>query len=122
MKIISSKSHAILDYATVVFLLLSPTLFQMEGSLCTATYLVGAVHLVLTVLTNFEYGLIKVIPFRIHGLIEVIMALGLAALAFWFFDNGNEFGFYFYMALSIVIMIVFILTDFKGLLTKRKVM
>ena len=120
MKIISSKAHGILDYATAVFLLLSPTLFKMEGELTTITYLLGVVHFTLTILTNFEVGLIKVIPFRIHGLIEVVVALGLAALAFWFYNNTNEFGFYFYMALAVIIMIVFILTDFKTAASKRE--
>ena len=119
MKIISSKTHGILDYATSAFLLASPTLFKMEGDLCTITYILGAIHLGLTVLTDFEVGLIKVIPFRIHGLIELVVSLVLAGLAFWFYNNANEFGFYFYMALAIVIMIVFILTDFKTSPAKR---
>ncbi len=113
MKIISSKMHGILDYATSAFLLLSPTLFKMEGNLCTITYALGVVHLCLTILTDYEVGLIKVIPFRIHGLIEVAVSLGLAVLAFWFYNNANEFGFYFFMALAVIIMIVFILTDFR---------
>lgn len=113
MKIISSRVHGILDYATVIFLLASPTIFKMEGNLCTITYALGVVHFCLTILTDFEVGLIKVIPFRIHGLIEVAVALGSAALGFWFYNNGSATGFYFYMALAVVIMIVFILTDFK---------
>ena len=119
MKIISSKAHGILDYATAIFLLAAPTLFKMEGDLCTFTYILGGVHLGLTALTDFEPGLIKIIPFRIHGLIEVIVSLALAGVAFWFSNNGNDFGFYFYIVLAIVIMIVFILTDFKTTPQKR---
>ncbi len=114
MKIISSKTHGILDYLTVVFLLASPAIFNMESPLSTITYSLGIVHLCLTVLTNFEAGVIKVIPFRIHGLIEIVVALGLAVLAFWFYENVNTFGFYYYMTLAIVILLVFILTDFKS--------
>lgn len=106
--------HGIIDYLLIVFLFASPTLFNMEGLLCTITYSLAAIHLLMTVLTNFELGLIKVIPFRIHGLIEIIVSLVLAALSFWFYKNGNELGFYFYMVLAIAIMIVFILTDFKS--------
>jgi len=113
MKIISSKVHGILDYATSAFLLLSPTLFKMDGSLCTITYILGVVHFCLTALTIFGVGIIKIIPFRIHGLIEVVVAIGLAALAFWFYHNDNTLGFYFYMALAVTIMLVFVLTDFK---------
>lgn len=114
MKIISSKTHGILDYATVIFLLASPTLFKMEAPLSTITYALGVVHLTMTVLTNFEAGIIKLIPFRIHGLIEIVVALGAAILAFWFYEHVDTLGFYYYMALAIVILIVFILTDFKS--------
>ncbi len=115
MNIISSKMHGIIDYLLIIFVAASPTLFKMEGSLCTITYTLAAIHLAVTLLTDFELGLIKIIPFRIHGLLEIVVTLTLAVLSFWFYRNGNEFGFYFYMVLAIAIMIVFILTDFKSL-------
>ena len=93
MKIISSKTHAILDYATVIFLLASPSLFDMDNSLSTFTYVLAGVHFILTILTAFEFGLVKVIPFRVHGLIEVVVSIVLAALAFWFNSNQNELRF-----------------------------
>jgi hypothetical protein len=67
------------------------------------------------VLTDFEPGIFKVIPFRIHGVIELIVSVALVAVAFWFNSNGSELGFYFYISLAVVILIVFLLTDFKGL-------
>ena len=114
MKIISSKVHGILDYLTVIFLFAAPTLFKMEGTLCTFTYALASIHFLLTALTNFEVGIFKVIPFRIHGLIELVVSVALIAVAFWFNSNGSELGFYFYIGLAVVILIVFLLTDFKG--------
>lgn len=111
--------HGIIDYLLIIFVFASPSIFNMEGNLCTITYILASAHLVVTVLTNFELGLIKVIPFRIHGLLEIVVSLTLASLSFWFYKNGNEFGFYFYMVLAIGIMIVFILTDFKTLPGKK---
>lgn len=113
MNILTSRSHGILDYIFSLFVLVAPTLFQMEGDFCTATYVLGVVHLVITALTRFEFGLIKLIPFRIHGLIEVVMALLLVGLAFWFNSQGNEFAFYFYLALAAITLVVFSITDFK---------
>jgi hypothetical protein len=106
--------HGILDYATVIFLLASPTIFKMDGNLATITYALGVVHLSLTLLTAFEVGVIKVIQFRIHGLIEFAVSIVLIALAFWFNSNNNVEGFYFYTALAIIILLVFLLTDFKS--------
>ena len=113
MKIISSKMHGVIDYLFIAFVLASPSIFNMEGALATITYILGAVHLTVTILTDFELGLIKVIPFKIHGLLEVVVTITLAILAFWFYSNGYETGFYYYMALAIAIILVFILTDFK---------
>ncbi len=114
MKIISSKVHGLLDYATVVFLLLSPTLFNMQGSLATFTYALGVVHFVLTILTAFELGLVKIIPFRLHGLIEIVVALALVGAAFWFRSKDSGLGYHFYLALAFVILLVFMLTDFTS--------
>ena len=114
MKIISSKVHGVRSYLTVVFLVAAPTLFQMEGILCSFTYALAGVHFVLTALTGFELGIVKVIPFKVHGIIEVVVSVALAGVGFWFRSNGNELGFYFYVALAIIILIVFALTDFKS--------
>lgn len=112
MKIISSKVHGILDYIVVVFLLASPTIFKMEGMLATFTYALGCIHFLLTILTNFELGIIKLIPFRIHGLIEIIVAVALVAVAFWFYSQGSTLGFYFYFVVALLILVVFVLTNF----------
>ncbi len=114
MKIIGSTLHGILDYLTVIFLALSPSLFEMEGILKNFTYGLAAVHLALTILTRFELGLIKIIPFKIHGLIELLVAVALTAVAFWFNKNGNLQGFYYYLWLALIIVLVFVLTDFKS--------
>ncbi len=114
MKIISSKAHGLIDYATVIFLLLAPSIFGMEGSLNTFTYVLAGVHFALTALTAFEVGLVKLIPFRIHGILEIVVSIALAGVALWFRNDGNDLGFYFYIGLAIIIMIVFVLTDFKS--------
>ncbi len=118
MKVISSKVHAILDYATVVFLLAAPSIFNMEGTLSVFTYVLAAVHFMLTALTSFEYGLAKVIPFKVHGYIEIVVAVVLTGVAFWFRSNGSDVGFYFYLALAAVILVVFSLTDFSSSQTR----
>lgn len=114
MKVISSKVHGLLDYVTVVFLLLSPTLFNMQGALAIFTYVLGGIHFLLTALTAFELGVIKVIPFRLHGLIEIFVAIALTAVAFWFRSQDIPLGYHFYLALATIILLVFTLTDFSS--------
>jgi len=114
MKFINSKAHGVLDYLTVIFLVLSPTLFHMSGVLETFTYGLAVVHLLLTICTRFELGIIKVLPFKVHGIIEVCVAVLLTGVALWFNDAGNFLGFYFYLWLALVIMVVFLCTNFTA--------
>jgi hypothetical protein len=114
MKILSSKVHGIIDYILVLFLATSPYLFKMESPLCIITYSLACVHFLLTILTNFEPGILKLIPFRVHGFIELIVAIGLGSLSLWFREKGNGLGFYYFAGLAVAILIVFNLTDFKG--------
>lgn len=114
MKIISSKQHGILDYIMVMLLLASPTIFKMDGDLCAITYAFAGAHFLLTILTNFELGIIKLIPFPLHGLIELVVSIAFIFVSFWFNKNGNNLGYYYYLYFAIAILVVFIITDFKG--------
>jgi len=113
MKIISPKPHGIIDYAVVLFLLSSPLLFGMGGLLAIFTYALGAVHLLLTLLTDFSVGVIKLIPLPIHGLIELAVGAALIVVAFTLFKHdvlGNTF----YTAFGAAVILVFLLTDYRG--------
>lgn len=112
MKVISPKVHAILDYLTVIFLMISPSLFLLSDVATKLVYLLSGIHLLLTICTNFKFGLFKVIPFRIHGLIEFFVAFGLVTAAFTYFKH-TKVDQTFLTALGIIILVVFILTDFK---------
>src|SRR5690349_8032031 len=81
MKQLSPKVHGILDYATVVFLLCSPYLFDMQPNGRLFTFALGFVHLVLTLITDFPMGIFKIVPLRIHGIIELIVSVVLLIIA-----------------------------------------
>jgi len=113
MKIISSRLHGILDYLMVVFLLASPILFEMENPLAGFIYGLAAIHFLLTVLTKFELGIIRIIPLAVHGLIEFFVSVALVLVSFWFNKNGNETGYYYCLFLALAIMLLFVLTDYR---------
>ena len=97
MKKLSPRVHGILDYFTVLFLLLSPSLFDMQTPGSVFTYVLAIVHLVLTLLTDFPAGVFKVVPLKIHGLIEIIVSIALIAIAVWFRRSGDNVSFYYYL-------------------------
>lgn len=75
MEILNSKIHSILDYVVVLFLLSAPQLFGLSDLIASLTYALAFVHLLLTLLTDFEYSLAKLVPLYIHGRIELLVSL-----------------------------------------------
>lgn len=113
MKIISPKIHAILDYFVVIFLIIAPFIFKLSVPAITFSIALAAIHFLLTILTAFKGGLVKLIPFPIHGIIELVVSITLAVLALSLFSTYKPDHFYF-ACLALAIFIVYILTDYKA--------
>jgi hypothetical protein len=82
MSLIPPRLHGILDYATVVFFLLAPTLFSntLFGGTITLCYVLAVVHLTMTLLTDFPLGMAEVISLGVHGVVELIVSIALVVL------------------------------------------
>ncbi len=117
MKVITPKLHAILDYIVVLFLFISPSVIGLSITGRNFCYLLGGIHLLVSLCTNYSGGFFKVLPLRIHGLIEFFVSLGLIITAYTLFRNHTTDQVYF-TALGTTILIVFILTDYKGIIAK----
>jgi hypothetical protein len=115
MKKITPGVHGILDYLTVLSLLISPSLFEMQVRGLRFTYVLASVHLVLTLFTDFKAGPFKLIPFKIHGLIEIIVSISLIGIAIWFRASGDNVSFYYYLIFSVVLFIVWAASEYKPL-------
>jgi hypothetical protein len=113
MKIINSKLHAALDYLTVVFLLAAPELFNLPEMTAMFTYVLACTYFLLALITNFEFGLIKWLPFRVHGWVEVVVAFALIVASFYLGKTDGVFSRNFYLVFAAITLIVFILTDFR---------
>jgi hypothetical protein len=113
MKFISPKVHGVIDYLVVIFLFASPTFFGFTGILATFTYALGIVHLLLTILTNYPLGIIKVIPVSLHATIELLVGIALIALAYILFSKNAD-GYLFYVIFGTVVLLTWLVTDYKG--------
>jgi hypothetical protein len=116
MKFISPKNHGIIDYLVVLFLLASPSYFGFTGVLATFTYALGGVHLALSIFTKYTLGLIKVIPFPVHGTIEFIAGIILIVLAYTLFKDNTD-GKLYYVIFGTVVLLTWLVTDYKGVYT-----
>jgi hypothetical protein len=79
-KPITPRLHGILDYTTGAELLAAPALLGLGGTR-TGRLLraAGAGHIAYSLLTKYELGVAKVLPYKAHLAIDAIAAAGLAA-------------------------------------------
>lgn len=112
MKPISSRAHGILDYLTVALFALAPTLFGFTGTAATLAYAVAAVHLVMTLLTAFPMGVVGVVPFPVHGIIELLVAISLMGIGMFNFGLEQTAGL-FYLLVGLVILVVWLLSAYR---------
>lgn len=114
MKVLNAKVHGIIDYLVVVFLWASPTLFEMPEMTTMFTYILGGIHLILTILTNFPLGLIKVIPFKVHGIIELIVSIALVGIAFYLGNLEGDLSRNFYLGFAVAVFLTWLLTSYEA--------
>ena len=119
MKIINPRIHGILDYVVVVLFLLAPTLIGFSGIPMILAYALAGIHLALTLVTDFPLGVVKLIPFTIHGWIEYAVGPVLVLVPFIFGFDADVPARYFYIVVGITIIAVALLTDYKGTETTK---
>src|SRR5687767_6332193 len=74
-KPLNAKPHGMLDYLLTLAFLLAPGVFGFSETAATACYVFGSLLFGVSILTAYPLGLIKLIPFPIHGALEFIMSI-----------------------------------------------
>ena len=118
MKILNPTIHGVLDYVTALTFLLAPSLFGFSPTAAMLSYVIGATHITASIITKYPLGLIKLLPFPIHGVIETIMAVGFIVFP-WLFGFADDIAARnFYVAVGVGLLVVVALTDYKGTKTR----
>lgn len=121
MKVISPRIHGYLDFLTVFIFLLAPTLLGLEQLSAILAYSLAVVHLIVTLASDFPFGVVKLIPFTVHGWIERMVGPLLIAVPFILNFSDEEVARNFYIAMGIIIVLVGMLTDYRAEVRMRKV-
>lgn len=93
MKTISTYAHGLLDYITGIILILAPNLFSFEDlnePAVTVARVFGVIFVVQALLTNYELGIFRVIPLRLHLFDDFVMSIILAASPWIFGFYGRQ--------------------------------
>lgn len=115
---ITSKMHGYLDYVTVLFFLLAPSLFNLSEVGTLLAYTLSGVHLLITISTAFPAGIASLIPFQIHGYVELVVGIVLTGGTWLFNDLFLTTGQLMFSICGIVILGIWTLTAYKSPLTK----
>ncbi len=117
---LSPRVHGILDYLTILLLILSPYLFGMQSAASVFTYSLAFIHLALTLLTDFEMGLLRIIPLPVHGAIELLVSILLVVVATAFRFWNDVTSFYFYLVFAGVLFIVWLFSTYNTASAERQ--
>jgi len=114
MRFLSPKVHGILDYVVVLVFLAAPNVLLLSGVPTMISYALAGIHLLLTLFTDFPLGVVKIISFRIHGLIEFVVGPVLVVLPWLagFSQSAPARGFY--IGAGIVIFLTWLITDYQS--------
>jgi hypothetical protein len=74
--------HAVLDYMMGATCLTIPSMAGFNVMSSVLSYGIGITQLGLSMVTNYPASVAKVVPFKVHGLIELGTGIGMVALAF----------------------------------------
>jgi hypothetical protein len=62
--------HGMLDYLTVVIFALAPSLIGLTDLAALASYALAVIHLGMTLITRMPLGVVKLIPMKLHAIVE----------------------------------------------------
>jgi hypothetical protein len=90
MKFIATKTHGYLDYLVGALLIAAPWLFNFYegGSESWVPIILGSGTIVYSLITDYELGLVNVIPMRIHLMVDLVAGIFLAASP-WLFGFSD---------------------------------
>lgn len=108
MKILNPTVHGLLDYAAAAGLVLLPFLLDLKAAEPLAHWLsvgAGAGLVLYSLATDYAFGAVRVLPFRLHLALDVMAAAAFFAAPFLFGWSGLVFGYYLVMAAGVLVVV-----------------
>ncbi|MDX1951247.1 MAG: hypothetical protein SFY81_03635 [Verrucomicrobiota bacterium] len=86
MKPFSTRVHGILDYTIGILLVLAPVVFDLDTNTAEGRtpILVGVLSLLYSLMTDYELGLVRLLPMRLHLMLDLLVS-GILFFSPWLF-------------------------------------
>lgn len=108
IRFVTKTIHAYLDYPVALGLIALPMVLGLGQSNPLAFWLsvvTGVAALVLTILTDHETGLIRVLPYSFHLLVDFAVGIVFLAAPFVLGFKGLDFAYYVVNALAVLTVV-----------------
>jgi hypothetical protein len=112
MRVIQPAVHRVLDFVTVGAFAAAPSILGLSGVPALVSYVLAAVHLVLTLLTRFSSARNQPLALNVHGAVEMLVGPVLLVVPFALGWEGLARTFY--LAAGAVIVAVWALSEYGG--------
>jgi hypothetical protein len=114
VRLLPAWLHAVADYAVAISLIAVALIVNDSGKALATGVVIGAVVLVVSMLTRYPLGVIKVLPFTVHSagdyLAVVLLAAAPFALGFHNTDRGLTV---FYLVVAAAVLLVSLITNYQ---------
>jgi len=115
LRSIGAVSHGIIDYVLAVLLLFGPEIAHFAGRQAIWCRLLGAILLIVALLTRYPLGIVKKIGFVSHGIVEIFLGIVLLFLPWTRGFSAGVLSRNFFVSMALLILVVWLLTDFRAI-------
>lgn len=108
LRFLSPTNHGIIDYLAAVALIVAPFILKMGSNNPMALWIsvvTGIVVIMVSLVTRYRYGVIKVIPFGGHLTLDLLVATIFMLVPFFFELEGLDAAYY-YLNAAVVYLVV----------------
>ena len=97
--------HSALDYAAAGGLIVFPVLLGFDGMSLWLSVAGGVGLIIYSLLTDYAFGVVSVISFKVHLVLDLTAAAAFIAAPFVFGWTGLVMGYYFVMAAGVIVVV-----------------
>jgi len=108
MRFITKKMHSFLDYPVALALIALPFLLGLGETNVAALYLsvgTGIAALILTLITDHQTGVLPIIPYKVHLIVDFLVAVVFVLAPFMLSLSGLDAIFFWVMGGAVLVVV-----------------
>ncbi|MEM7058842.1 MAG: hypothetical protein AAF557_14730 [Pseudomonadota bacterium] len=108
MRFVTKQIHAYLDYPVALGLIVMPFVLGLGASsplAVTASIATGIAALILTILTDHETGLVRLVPYSFHLIVDALVGVAFTAAPFALGFAGLDAAYYWIIGATVLVVV-----------------